>query len=71
MNEEIKKKIATSLSNNSKVGKNLRKQIKCLETTEAWLSMEDFANEKRISRSYATKILKRGIYKNQHYKFIN
>jgi hypothetical protein len=50
--------------------KSIRKQVKCIETTEAWLSLEDFAKEKEISIGYASKILKKGIYKNQHYKFI-
>jgi hypothetical protein len=53
-----------------KMGKNLRKQIKCIETTEAWLSLTDFAREKEISISYASQILKKGIYKDLHYKYI-
>jgi hypothetical protein len=67
--EIIGNKISESLKKR-KLGKNLRKQIKCIETTEAWLSLEDFAKEKEISISYASKILKRGIFKSLHYKFI-
>jgi hypothetical protein len=66
----IAEKISRTLKNNSKIGKSIRKQVKCIETTEAWLSLEDFAKEKNISIGYASKILKKGIYKNQHYKFI-
>ncbi|MDR2457446.1 MAG: hypothetical protein LBD41_03090 [Clostridiales Family XIII bacterium] len=67
--EIIGRKISESLKS-KKLGKNLRKQVKCVETTEAWLSLSEFAKEKRISISYASIILKKGIYKNLHYKFI-
>lgn len=67
--QEIKDKISTSMKNR-KLGKEKRKQVKCIETTEAWLSLTDFAKEKGFSLAYASGILKRGIYKGYHYKFI-
>jgi hypothetical protein len=54
----------------TKPSKNIRKQVKCIETTEAWLSLTDFAREKGISISYASQILEKGIHENLHYKFI-
>jgi hypothetical protein len=67
--KNIKNRISETMKK-KKLGKNLRKQIKCIETTEAWLSLKDFAKEKEISESYASKILKRGVYESLHYKFI-
>jgi len=68
--EETKNKISETLKKNPITGKHIRKQVKCVETTEAWLSLKDFAEEKKISMGQASKILKKGIYKNQRYKFI-
>jgi hypothetical protein len=63
-------KISETMKNNSSIGKHRRKQIKCIETTEAWLSLTEFAKEKEITLGYASKILKKGSYKGLHYKWV-